>query len=78
MEKAIKYNALVTNSLILQTMIDVSSIVQELRCEKWSVTSADLAFLSPYLTEHIKRFGDYTINLDQKYKNPAKLRLQEI
>lgn len=78
MEKAIKYNSLITNSLSLQNVIDISSIVQELRREKWSITKADLAFLSPYLTEHFKRFGDYTINLDQKYENPAKLRLQEI
>ena len=78
MEKAIKYNSLITNSLSLQNVIDISSIVQELRREKWSITKADLAFLSPYLTEHFKRFGDYTINLDQKYENPAKLCLQEI
>lgn len=78
MEKAIKYNSIITNSLILQTVIDISSIVQELRREKWSITSADLAFLSPYLTEHFKRFGDYIINLDQKYENPAKLRAQKI
>ena len=77
MEKAIKYNSIITNSLILQNVIDISSIIQELRREKWSITSADLACLSPYLTEHFKRFGDYIINLNQKYENPAKLRLQE-
>lgn len=78
MEKAIKYNSLITNSLSLQNVIDISSIIQELRREGWSITAADLAFLSPYLTEHFKRFGDYMINLDQKYESPAKLRLQEI
>lgn len=78
MEKAVKYNSIITNSLILQNVIDISSIIQGLRREKWSITSADLACLSPYLTEHFKRFGDYIINLDQKYENPAKLRLQEI
>ncbi len=78
MEKAIKYNSIITNSLGLQNVIDISSVVQELRREGWSITKADLACLSPYLTEHFKRFGDYIINLDQKYENPAKLRIQEI
>ena len=67
MEKAIKYNSIITNSLVLQNVIDISSIVQGLRQENWSITAADLACLSPYLTEHFKRFGDYIINLDQKY-----------
>jgi TnpA family transposase len=31
MEKAIKYNTIITNSLVLQNVIDISNIVQGLR-----------------------------------------------
>jgi hypothetical protein len=29
-----------------------------------------LSAISPYLTEHINRFGDYTLNLDRKPPQP--------
>ncbi|MGC1295270.1 MAG: hypothetical protein WA869_09525 [Alloacidobacterium sp.] len=29
-----------------------------------------IAAISPYLTEHINRFGDYTLNLDRKPPQP--------
>ena len=64
MEKAIKYNSLLTNMVILQNVIDISRIIQQLRREGWSITAPDLTRLSPYLTEHLKRFGDYLLNMD--------------
>ena len=74
MEKSIKYNAIITNSIILQNVIDMSKIIQKLRLEGWSIKKEDLERLSPYITEHIKRFGDYIIDLDFKHENIDKLR----
>jgi hypothetical protein len=31
--------------------------------EGWTIRQEDLAFLSPYMTRTIKRFGDYRLNL---------------
>ncbi len=63
MEKAIKYNDIITNSVILQNIIDMSEIIYQLTQEGAEIREDDIACLSPYLTEHIKRFGDYLIDV---------------
>jgi hypothetical protein len=35
------------------------------------VSEDAIAAISPYLTEHINRFGDYTLNLARKPPNPT-------
>ena len=35
------------------------------------VPEAALARVSPYLTEHINRFGDYVLNMNRKPPKPA-------
>ena len=52
----------------------ISKIVQELRDEGWSITEDDLSNLSPYLTEHLKRYGDYILNLNIKTENIEKIK----
>ncbi len=74
MEKAIKYNTLLTNMIILQNVIDMSRIIQQLRREGWSIALEDLAGLSPYLTEHLKRFGDFFLDLSQNDGNVDQIR----
>ncbi len=74
MEKAIRYNTLVTNLIILQNVIDMSQIIQQLRDEGWVIKKEDLAKLSPYLTEHIKRFGDYILDLQVFNKDLEKIK----
>ena len=63
MEKAVKYNDIITNSVILQNIIDMSDIIHQLTQEGAQIREDDIATLSPYITEHIKRFGDYTIDM---------------
>jgi TnpA family transposase len=62
-EKAIKYNDLVANAVIFQNVVDQSRVLHELMAEGHAVKREDVAALSPYLTGHIKRFGDYVIDL---------------
>lgn len=62
-EKMIKYNDLVANCVIFQNVVDVSRILQELIAEGYPVEREQVTALSPYLTRHIKRFGDYVIDL---------------
>ncbi|QGP52145.1 Transposase, TnpA family (plasmid) [Piscirickettsia salmonis] len=70
MEKSIKYNDLVANCIMLQNVIDISNICHALREEGYKITEEDLSHISPYMTEHLKRFGEYIVNLKKK---PAKL-----
>jgi TnpA family transposase len=62
-EKIIKYNDLVANAVIFQNVVDVSRVLQALIAEGYPVTREDVAALSPYLTRHVKRFGDYFIDV---------------
>jgi hypothetical protein len=52
------------SALIYWNVVDMSRAIGELVSQGYSVNKADLAYRSPYLTRHIKRFGDYTIHTD--------------
>lgn len=62
-EKAIKYNGLVANAVIFQNVVDLTYILRDLVREGYPVVREDVKALSPYITRHIKRFGDYVIDL---------------
>ncbi|MGW3660588.1 Tn3 family transposase [Streptomyces sp. NPDC005151] len=59
-EKAMKFNALLTNAVIFHNALDIAEIVRQLLEEGWTIDPEDLAHISPYLTEHINRFGEYS------------------
>jgi TnpA family transposase len=59
-EKAMKFNALLTNAVIFHNALDIAEIVRQLLEEGWTIEPEDLARISPYLTEHINRFGEYS------------------
>jgi TnpA family transposase len=61
-EKVIKYNDLVANAVIFQNVVDQTRILRMLKEEGFTVNREDIATLSPYVTKHIKRFGDYIID----------------
>ena len=62
-EKIIKYNDLVANAVIFQNVVDVSRILRELIAEGYPLKPEELAAFSPYLTLHLKRFGEYFVDL---------------
>jgi len=64
-EKSIKYGDLVANAVIFQNVVDMTTAIHQLRKEGHYVDPDDLSVLSPYLMEHIKRFGDYVIDLEE-------------
>ncbi|WP_411143851.1 Tn3 family transposase [Streptomyces sp. x-80] len=59
-EKAMKFNALLTNAVIFRNALDIAEIVRQLLEGGWEIDPENLAHISPYLTEHIKRFGEYS------------------
>jgi len=62
-EKAIVYNELVTNAVALQNVVDQTQALHVLKSKGIDIRSSDLAFLSPYATSKLKRFGEYPTNL---------------
>ena len=65
-EKRIKYNDLISNLVMLHNVIDMTNLLQQLKQEGYAVNSKTLARISPYLTEHIQRFGEYVIDMEQE------------
>lgn len=61
-EKTAKFNALLSNAVIFHNALDIAEIVRQLQAEGMDIAPEDLAQLSPYLTEHIRRFGEYSIH----------------
>ncbi|MEM9409749.1 MAG: transposase, partial [Planctomycetota bacterium] len=61
--KLIKYNHLVANCLILHNVDSMTKILHRLMDDGHEIDDSALAHMSPYITEHINRFGDYELNL---------------
>ena len=68
--KLIKYNHLVANCVIFHNVQAMTGILHELTDEGIIYGSEVLSRLSPYLTEHINRFGNYTLNLNRMRPSP--------
>ena len=62
-EKAIVYNELVANAVALQTVVDQTQAIHTLKVKGVNIRPTDLAFLSPYATSKLKRFGEYPTEL---------------
>ena len=63
--KMIKYNHLVANLLIFHTAVGMTRALDALATEGYgpTITAEALAGTSPYLTEHLNRFGSYVLDL---------------
>jgi hypothetical protein len=62
-EKRIKYRDLVANAVMLHNVVDMTNVLRALQQEGLCVTPEMVRRLSPYLTEHIKRFGQYFLDM---------------
>jgi TnpA family transposase len=62
-EKRIKYRDLVANAVMLHNVVDMTNVLCELQQDGICVTPEIVSRLSPYLTEHIKRFGQYFLDM---------------
>jgi TnpA family transposase len=63
-EKIIKYKNLIANAIMLQNVVDMTNVLHDMAQEGYAVTTDVVATFSPYLREHIKRFGEYVIDLE--------------
>jgi hypothetical protein len=69
--KVIKYNHLVANCFIFHNVCSLTNVISQLQDEGEEVHEAALACISPYLTEHINRFGDYVLDMNRQPLQPT-------
>lgn len=62
-EKRVKYAEIVANAVILHNVVDMTNAIKKLIDAGHKILLNDIAALSPYITKHIKRFGDYYLNI---------------
>ena len=63
-EKRMKFKELLTNSVIVQNAADLTEVLRSLAEDGYPLRREEVSQLSPYLTAHVKRFGDYIIDLE--------------
>jgi TnpA family transposase len=64
--KVIKYNHLVANCVIFHNVFTLSRLLAGLQKESFALEPEAIAALSPYLTQHINRFGNYQLDMEQR------------
>ncbi len=63
MEKRIKYADLIANIVMLHNVIDLTDVLNDMNAEGEPVTKELVERLSPYITQHIRRFGRYHLDM---------------
>lgn len=74
-EKRIKYMNLVANAVMLSNVVDLTKVLNTMASEGYGVTRELVGRLSPYLREHIRRFGQYRLDMEDKPEPLAPRRV---
>jgi TnpA family transposase len=64
--KLVKYNHLVANCLIFHNVCGLTQRLHEMRKEGVPIDAETLSRLSPYITQHVNRYGEYRIDLSRR------------
>jgi len=76
--KFVKYNHLVANLLVFHNIVTLSRAFDRLQADGLKASAQAMAALTPYQTEHINRFGNYTVNFSRTPEPlPSNLRQSE-
>jgi TnpA family transposase len=62
--KQIKYMDLVANTIMLHNVSDLTDVLISMAAEGWPLTKELVGRLSPYMREHLRRFGQYRLDMD--------------
>jgi hypothetical protein len=62
--KQIKYMNLVANAVMLHNVADLTDVLENMASEGFNITKALVSRLSPYMREHIRRFGKYLLDME--------------
>ena len=63
-EKQLKYASLVANAVMLSNVADLTDVLTAMAKDGYAVTPALVACLSPYIRQHIRRFGRFVLDMD--------------
>ncbi len=63
-EKRIKYMNLVANAIMLHNVVDLTIVLNQMVAQGYQVTEQLVRRLSPYMTQHILRFGQYLLDIN--------------
>ena len=66
LRKRIKCNHLVANCVIFHNVVELTRILNQLHQQGHRFSSEAISALSPYLTEHINRFGLYHLDSERQ------------
>jgi TnpA family transposase len=69
--KLIKYNHLVANCVILHNVCTLTRLLSQLAKDGHTFDETTIGQISPYIREHINRFGDYLLNMDRGQPLPT-------
>lgn len=62
--KQVKYMDLVANVIMLHNVSDLTNVLADMAAEGWCLTKDLVARLSPYIRGHLRRFGEYVLDMD--------------
>jgi hypothetical protein len=71
--KIIKYNQLVANCIVFHNVCTVTQMLEQMEKEGKAINVGALTKMSPYLTQHINRFGKYRLNPNRMAPEPDYL-----
>jgi TnpA family transposase len=63
-EKQLKYASLVANAVMLSNVADLTDVLSAMAKDGQPVTAALVASISPYIREHIRRFGRFALDME--------------
>lgn len=63
-EKQLKYASLVANTIMLSNVADMTGVLASMATNNHPVTPDLVVCLSPYTREHIRRFGQYVLDMN--------------
>jgi hypothetical protein len=63
-EKQLKYASLVANTIMLSNVTDLTAVLSSMAADGIAVTPDLVARLSPYMREHVRRFGQYALDMN--------------
>ncbi len=66
---------LVANIVMLHNIADLTQVLTEMSRDGYKVTPKLAKRLSPYMTEHIRRFGQYVLDMEDM---PEPLQPQKL
>jgi TnpA family transposase len=64
--KQVKYMDLVANAVMLNNVADMTAALTDMMTEGQTVNALQVSRLSPYWREHIRRFGQYFLDMEEE------------